>query len=54
MFISKLLYLFVCELKFSLQIVIQLLYLVYVDYSSEGTYRQALTELKLLTVVSEE
>jgi len=54
MFISKLLYLFACELKFGLQVVIQLLYPVYADYSLGGISRRALTEFRLFTVVSEE
>jgi len=35
-------------------VVIQFLYLVYVDYSLGGACKRALIELRLLTVVSEE
>jgi len=54
MFISKFLYLFICELKFSLQVVIQFLYLVCVDCNLRGAGKWALIELRLLTIVSEE
>jgi len=54
MFISKLFYLFACELKFSLQVIIQFLYLVYVDCSLRGVNKRALTEFRLFTVIYEE
>jgi len=54
MFISKLLYSFTYKLKFGLQVVIQFLHLVYIDYSLKSASKQALTELRLLTVISKE
>jgi len=41
-----------CELKFSLQVVIYFLHLIYMYYNLRGASKQALTELKLLTVIS--
>jgi len=54
MFISKLLHSFACELKFGLQVVMQFLHLVCIDYSLRGISKWALMEFKLFTVVSEE